>query len=77
MKVSIRTQIDSVALALANKRGYIENLRRLIKKKQRPEIELTMAESSIPGLEAAVKTLEWLEKNETRIKEALSNKGVA
>lgn len=76
MKINIRTQIDAVALALVNKKGHIENLRRLIAKKQRPEIELTIAENSIPGLEAAVKTLEWLEKNETRIKDALANKRV-
>ena len=76
MKINIRIQIDAVALALANKKGHVENLRRLISKKQRPEIELTIAENSIPGLEAAVKTLEWLEKNENRIKEALSNKRV-
>lgn len=76
MKVSIRTQIDAVTLALVNKKGHIENLRRLISKKQRPEMELTIAENSIPGLEAAVKTLEWLEKNETRIKTALTDKKV-
>ena len=71
MKVNLRTQIDSVTLALMGKKNHLEILRKLVAKKQRPEVDISIVESSIPGLEAAVKTLEWLEKNETKIKEAL------
>ncbi len=71
MKISLRTQIDSVTLSLMGKKNHLETLRRLVSKKQRPETDITIIQASIPGLEAAVKTLEWLEKNETKIKEAL------
>lgn len=77
MKISIAQQIFSVELVLANRKGHIENLRRLIRDKKRPPEELEIAEGPIAGLEAAVKTLKWVEANEKRIKEAFARQGSA
>ena len=75
--MSLRGQIDAVELVLTNRKGHIENLRRLIRDKKRPPEELEVAERPIEGLEAAVRTLKWVEANENRIKEALSRQGSA
>lgn len=77
MKVSLAMQIFAVELVLANRKGHIENLKRLIRDKKRPPEELEIAERPIMGLEAAVKTLKWVEANEKRIKEALAGQGGA
>jgi gamma-glutamyl phosphate reductase len=71
-KISIKSQIEAVELMLVNRRGHIENLERLVGKKQREPVELAVAKQPVEALEAAVKTLKWLEKNETKIKSALS-----
>lgn len=75
MKISIKVQIAAVELVLTNRKGHIENLKRLIRDKKRPPEELEVAERPIEGLEAAVRTLKWLEANEDRIKNALSRQG--
>lgn len=72
MKLSIRAQIDAVELVLTNRKGHIENLKGLVRAKKRPPEELEVAERPILGLEAAVRTLKWVEANEKRIKEALT-----
>jgi hypothetical protein len=77
MKVPIRTQIAAVELIICNRKGHIENLQRLIRDKKRPPEELDIAEQPIPGLEAALRTLKWVEANENRIKNALAGQGGA
>ena len=77
MKVKLTEQIFAVELVLANRKGHIENLKSLIRAKKRPAEELEIAERPIAGLEAAIKTLKWVEANELRIKEALSRQGEA
>jgi hypothetical protein len=71
MKVSIRGQIDAVELILCNRKGHIDNLRGLVRSKKRPPEELEVAERPIPGLEAALRTLKWVEANEVEIKKAI------
>ena len=71
----LRGQIDAIELVLTNRKGHIENLKRLIRDKKRPPEELEVAERPIAGLEAALKTLKWLEYYEDRIKNALSRQG--
>lgn len=76
-KISIRAQIDALELILCNRKGHIDNLKKLVQDKKRPAEELEVAERPILGLEAAVRTLKWVEANEKRIKEALSRQGQA
>lgn len=73
MKVGIRAQAEAIELMIVNRRGHIANLERLIAKKQRDATELAVAQQPLPALEAALNTLRWLEKNEAKIKSALSS----
>lgn len=73
-KVNLRSQIDAVELMLVNRRGHIANLERLVELKRRDSLELQIAKYPVEALEAAINTLKWLEKNEQRIKSALSAK---
>ncbi len=77
MKISIRQQISALELIICNRKGHIENLRSLIRSKKRDPLELEIAEQPIPGLEAALRTLKWVEANENRIKNALAGQGGA
>ena len=70
-KIPLRAQIDAIELILANRKGHIENLEKLVSARKRPIEEVEVAERPILGLEAALKTLKWLEANEIRIKKAL------
>lgn len=72
MKVTLKQQITQMELTLANQRGYIDNLKHLVKKKQREEIWLNIAEEQYPKLLAVLATLKWLEKNEEKIKKTLT-----
>ena len=72
MKVTLKQQITQMELTIANKRGYIDNLKHLVKKKQREEIWLKIAEDQYPKLLAFLATLKWLEKNEEKIKKTLT-----
>jgi len=68
MKITLKDQIATMEISIANHRGYTDNLRHLVKKKQREQIWLDIAEDRYPKLQAVLKTLKWLEKNEEKIK---------
>ena len=68
MKISLKDQIAAMELSVANHRGYTDNLRHLVKKKQREQVWLDIAENHHPKLQAVLKTLKWLQKNEEKIK---------
>ena len=70
-KVSLDDQIAAMEITVANSRGTINNLRQLVKKKQREPLWLEIAEERYPKLVATLNTLKWLKKNEERIKSAL------
>jgi len=71
-KIPLDSQISGLERAVVNLRGSIEILRGLIAKKQRDPVELTMKESWLPELEAALATLKWLKNNELVIKQAIA-----
>lgn len=75
MKVPIRSQIDALELAIVNKKGHIDTLRELVKAKKRPEMDLFIAQQPVEALEAALKTLKWVEANKKSIKEAVKRQG--
>lgn len=70
-KVSLKDQIDAIEITVVNHRGFVDNLRELVKKKQREQVWLDIAEDRYPKLVAALNTLRWLQKNEEKIKSAL------
>ena len=71
-KVSIDDQIEAMEITVVNYRGYTDNLRHLVKKKQREEVWLNIAEERYPKMVACLNTLKWLKKNEDKIKAALT-----
>ena len=74
VKIEIRVQAAAVERAAMNLRAHIELVEGLIRQKKRGEQELALSRSWLPELEAAAKTLKWLEKNEHEIKSALALK---
>ena len=70
-KVSLKDQIEAMEITVVNHRGFVDNLRELVKKKQREQVWLDIAEDRYPKLVAALNTLKWLQKNEEKIKSAL------
>ena len=70
-KVSLKDQIEALEITVVNHRGFVDNLRELVKKKQREQVWLDIAEDRYPKLVASLNTLRWLQKNEEKIKSAL------
>ena len=68
MKITLKSQIVEMEMTIVNHRGTTDNLRHLVKKKQREQVWLDIAESRAPKLQAILNTLKWLEKNEEKIK---------
>ena len=72
VRPDIKAQVAAVERATMNLRAHIELVEGLIRQKKREEPELALSRSWLPDLEAATKTLKWLEKNEHEIKSALA-----
>lgn len=71
-KISLREQITAVELETANLRGHVSNISDLARqKKYNPDI-IQQSADRIPILEAAIKSLQFLEKNQDKIKEIFS-----
>jgi len=68
----IQAQAAAVVRAAMNLRAHIHTIEDLIRQKRRTEAELTLSRSFLLDLEAAAKTLGWLEANEREIKSALA-----
>lgn len=74
-KIPVSSQITALEILLANRKGFVETLRELVKNRKREPVELEIAERPIVGLEAAIRTLKWVEANENTIKEAVRRQG--
>ena len=72
-KVSLDDQISAMEITVVNYRGDVDNLRHLVKKKQREQVWLDIAEDRYPKLVAILNTLKWLRKNEGKIKSSLGS----
>lgn len=71
-KIDLHKQIMAVELSLLSLTGHVDNLKRLVAKKQRDQHEVDMIEPRIPALEAALATLRWVRDNEARIKSGMA-----
>lgn len=69
---TIAEQAAAVEISAVNLRGHRDNLAKLVAQKKRPQVDLDVAAERLPVLEAAAKTLRWLERNEQKIREAVS-----
>jgi len=68
MTIDIATQADAVELSYLGLKHQCEVLEDLIRQKKRQPEELTFKLRRVEELEAAVKTMRWLQKNADKIK---------
>lgn len=65
---SIAEQADAVERAAANLRGHAENLERLVHLRRRPQHDLDQVMQFLPGLEAAVETMRFVQKHADKVR---------
>jgi predicted RNase H-like nuclease (RuvC/YqgF family) len=62
-KVPLRQQIEAVHRSVVNLRGTINQLKEMLRQKRADPATISMRENHLTELEAALETMEWLEKN--------------
>lgn len=70
MKISIDAQVQALEEAVIAHRSYVNTVKRLVKLKERPKEILEDTERRLPLMEAALKTLKWVQLNRETIIEA-------
>jgi len=70
MKVSIDDQVQALEEAVIAHRSYVRTVKRLVTLKERPKEILEDTERRLPLMEAALKTLKWVQLNRETIIEA-------
>jgi len=73
MKVSLDDQVRAVEDAVNNHRSYVNTVRRLVAKGERPEEILKETADRLPLMEAALETLKWLQGNREAVVAAYRN----
>ena len=63
MKVSIDDQVEAMRDTVTAHRSYVRLVRRLVAESERPKEILEDTERRLPAMEAALKTVEWVQKN--------------
>lgn len=63
MKVPIEDQVAGLEEAVTAHRTYVSVIRRYVEKGERPEELLKDTEMRLPKMEAALKTLKWVQEN--------------
>ena len=69
MKIPIEDQVAAMQDTVSNHRSYIRTVKRLVAAGDRPKAILEDTERRLPAMEAALKTLEWVQKNRQLIVE--------
>lgn len=75
MTVSLRLQVEAVELAALNQRGHANNIELLVGKGKRGQTELDIARMSLPALDAAAKTLAFIERHEAAFRKLIEAQG--
>jgi hypothetical protein len=63
MKIGIDDQVAALDDVVRNHRSYINLVRRYVAEGERPKEILDDTEKRLPAVEAALKTLKWVQKN--------------
>jgi len=63
MKITIDQQVAALKQAVIAHRSYVKTVRRLVLENERPKDILEDTEARLPLMEAALKTLEWVQLN--------------
>ena len=69
MKVPIDQQVQALQEAATAHRSYVRTVKRLVAAGDRPKEILEDTERRLPAMEAALRTLEWVQKNRQLIVE--------
>jgi len=67
MKITIDQQVAALKQAVVAHRSYVKTVRRLVLENERPKEILEDTEARLPLMEAALKTLEWVQLNRETI----------
>lgn len=70
MKIPIEDQVAALESAVNNHRSYVTTVKRLVAADERPQAILDETEARLPLMEAALKTLKWVQANRETIIEA-------
>jgi hypothetical protein len=70
MKIPIEDQVAALESAVNNHRSYVTTVKRLVAANERPKEILRDTEARLPLMEAALKTLKWVQANRETIIEA-------
>ena len=73
-KISIKDQVAEIELTLVNRRGFVSAIRDAIRLKTKTQHDLEYQIGRLPALEAALKTLKWVEANQDLIRQVHSQK---
>ena len=63
MKIPIDDQVQALEEAVIAHRSYVNTVKRLVKLNERPKEILEDTENRLPKMEAALKTLKWVQLN--------------
>jgi hypothetical protein len=63
MKITIDQQVAALKQAVVAHRSYVTTVKRLVAANERPKEILEDTEARLPLMEAALKTLEWVQLN--------------
>tara|TARA_R110000868_G_scaffold176318_1_gene413847 strand:+ start:7072 stop:7308 length:237 start_codon:yes stop_codon:yes gene_type:complete len=70
MKIPLDAQVQALEEAVIAHRSYVRTVKRLVTLKERPKEILEDTERRLPLMEAALKTLKWVQLNRETIIEA-------
>jgi hypothetical protein len=70
MKIPIEDQVAALESAVIAHRSYVTTVKRLVAVNERPKEILIDTEARLPLMEAALKTLKWVQANRETIIEA-------
>jgi len=71
MKISLKEQVSALEDTVNNHRTYINWVTRFVEEGKRPLDILEDTQKRLPYMEACLATMQWLLRNEEKIKEAL------
>ena len=63
MKIGIDEQVAALQDAVDNHRSWVNTVRRYVEKGERPVEILNETQARLPKMEAALKTLKWVQEN--------------
>jgi len=69
-KIPIEDQVAALESAVIAHRSYLNTVKRLVAANERPKEVLADTEARLPLMEAALKTLKWVQANRETIIEA-------